>query len=397
MDINTNADKVLLEQEALSKKVDALDENNLPTANIMVAGITGVGKSTLLNAVFGSELAATGKGQPITSRITEYKGDAVPIHIWDTVGLELDAEKTMDSIRAIRKTIADKAASGDQFDRIHAIWYCIHSASNRYQGPELEFVKNLHSLGVPFIIVLTQCIGVPEEIDQFEDHIRTTNAALSMDDIDIVQVCAQDYRLRGFTLEAFGLDVLVETTLKRLPEFIKSGFIAAQQVSKIEKRTECEKIMYQYVLKAKQGFWDKVPLANIASANNHIASMFGKMSRIYNTMIPYRTLQKVIDKSNIDFQNIFHGLINPFYGKYYKKVMSLLETKKAEGFEVNVDKLKKSDRVAVMVAFYGYTFVAAIEKLWEESTEKQLRDIDFVCRNLIGNINTFLRESGKKK
>ena len=107
----TNQQKEKMEEEALRKAVDELDRASLPTANIMVAGITGTGKSTLLNAVFSSDLAATGTGRPVTDQIAEYDSPNIPIHIWDTVGLELDSEKTKESIKAIRDTIANKSAS----------------------------------------------------------------------------------------------------------------------------------------------------------------------------------------------------------------------------------------------------------------------------------------------
>ena len=57
----TNAQKQQMEEEILKKKVDELEQDELPTANIMIAGNTGAGKSTLLNAIFGADLAATGK------------------------------------------------------------------------------------------------------------------------------------------------------------------------------------------------------------------------------------------------------------------------------------------------------------------------------------------------
>ena len=89
----------------------------LPTANIMVAGITGTGKSTLINSIFGEEMAATGSGRPVTDRINEYQNGDIPIHIYDTVGLELDSQKTRESIKAIKNTIASKATSPSQYDR----------------------------------------------------------------------------------------------------------------------------------------------------------------------------------------------------------------------------------------------------------------------------------------
>lgn len=384
-----------MEEEALRKAVDELDRTSLPTANIMVAGITGTGKSTLLNAVFSSDLAATGAGRPVTEQIAEYDSPDIPIHIWDTVGLELDSEKTKESIRAIRDTIANKSVSDDHFDRIHAIWYCINSGSNRYQGAELDFIKNLHSIGVPFIIVLTQCIGDDDEINAFEDKIKSINLSMGMGDIEIVQVLAMDKKTKKYTIEAFGLDVLVDTTIKKMPDFIKGGFIAAQKVSKAQKRVQCEEIIYYYVRVAKEGFWDKVPIVNIFSANNKILDMFKKIGDMYNTQVSIEGIEKIVKESRIDFGNIFNGLINPFNAMYHQKVMALLQVKKNEGFEVELNNLDKRDRVAVMIAFYGYTFITAIEELWEKFTEEQLKDMDIVCSNLITIINRILKEKRK--
>lgn len=55
----TNAEKRTWEEQSLYTRVDNLDSDELPTANIVLAGITGTGKSTLINAIFGSKLAKT--------------------------------------------------------------------------------------------------------------------------------------------------------------------------------------------------------------------------------------------------------------------------------------------------------------------------------------------------
>jgi len=381
--------------EKMSRNLDErLNSGELPTANIMVAGCTGSGKSTLLNAVFGSHLAETGIGKPITSKISEYHRDGVPIRIWDTVGLELDSKTTNDSLNNIRSTISKKAESFDQFDRIHAIWYCINSRSNRYQDKEIEFIKSLHSTGVPFIIVITQCIGDVKDIDDFEIAIRKQNRAMKMEDINIVQVLAQPLKIRGLgELPAFGLEELVTDTMKKLPSFIKRGFAAAQRVSKAEKRAVCEEIIRDFVTGAQMGFWDKIGLINIATTNHKIVTMFGKIVSVYNTVIPEESLFKVTKRCGLDGENIFFGLVNPLYGSYKKKITRLLEQKRQEGFSVSLEEFKKRDRAARMIAYYGYIIIDAIEEIWERFTEEQLKSVDLVMDMLIVIINRKLREN----
>lgn len=382
------------QQKELEKDLDErFDSDDLPTANIMVAGITGTGKSTLINAVFGAEMAATGSGHPVTSHINEYQNGDIPIHIWDTVGLELDPEKTRETIKSIKNTIASKSSSSDPYDRVHAIWYCINSGSSRYQGAELEFIKELHSIGVPFIIVLTQCSGDEDEVNAFEAEIRKINISMGMSDINIVQVLALPVKFRGMPtpIPAFGLDNLVDVTLQMLPGFIKSGFIAAQRVSQSEKRSACEEIICSYVRAAQNGFWDKVPIINVFITDDKIIKMFRKIGEMYNTVLSERSIKEIVSNSGVDFKNNFFGLISPIDMGYSKKISELLTKKKQDGFSVNFGDLDKNERAARMIAFYGYTFVDSIEMLWKQLTAEQLKDVDMVVRNLLGIINQKLK------
>ena len=57
--------------------------------NILVAGKTGVGKSTLINAVFRGDLAKTGAGKPVTQTTQEFSRPGHPLTIIDTRGLEV--------------------------------------------------------------------------------------------------------------------------------------------------------------------------------------------------------------------------------------------------------------------------------------------------------------------
>ena len=375
----SNNEKARQDTEELNRTVDSLDQENLPPANIMVAGITGTGKSTLVNAVFRNDFAETGKGRPVTSNLQRYESPDIPIRIWDTVGLELDSATTERSIRDIRNVIAEMGEKNDHFDRIHAIWYCVNSGSSRYQGAELKFIKALHDIGVPFIIVLTHCIGEPEEIDAFEKEIRRINADMGMGDIDVVQVCAQNFKLRGFTIESFGLDKLIETTTRRLPEFIKGAFIAAQQVNKAQKRERCEEIIFSYVQKAQNGFFDKVPFINLFTTDHNVEKMFRDIGtsyyKVFGEQTPYmiRILIKQVDAGLFD---IIGKTFKKAWNKdeYSENIQALFEKHGVDG--------KNYNRIPKLLACYGYIFLDAVEQVWGELTEEQLKNINAVIDKL---------------
>ncbi|WP_022779474.1 GTPase domain-containing protein [Butyrivibrio sp. AE3009] len=135
-------------------KQDKEEKKEIPIANIVVTGITGSGKSTLVNAICHDNNS--------------------PIRIWDTVEFEIDSVKTEQSMREISEKLEEKSSRNEN-ECIHAIWYCINSGTNRYQEGEIRLIETLHSLKVPIIIVLTQCAGDPKIADHLEELIRSDN------------------------------------------------------------------------------------------------------------------------------------------------------------------------------------------------------------------------------
>jgi len=65
----------------------------LGRANIAVVGNAGVGKSTLINAMFGFDIAETGVGQAVTTEIAYYEHPNGAIGFFDTRGIEVGETK----------------------------------------------------------------------------------------------------------------------------------------------------------------------------------------------------------------------------------------------------------------------------------------------------------------
>ena len=71
--------------------------------NVLVIGNSGVGKSTLINAVLGQECAVTGYGtEGTTKKLALHSSDSVPFRIIDTMGFEPSQFKLRQAISAVK-------------------------------------------------------------------------------------------------------------------------------------------------------------------------------------------------------------------------------------------------------------------------------------------------------
>ena len=89
-------------------------EKKLGHVNIIIAGKTGVGKSTLINAAFRANLAEEGMGLPVTQYTSLIEKDNLPLRIYDTVGLELTEKTKQDTIQNVHQIIQDRLAKMQQ-------------------------------------------------------------------------------------------------------------------------------------------------------------------------------------------------------------------------------------------------------------------------------------------
>ena len=353
------------------------------TANIIVAGVTGAGKSTLINAVFGKEFAATGKGRPITQEISEYKSQEVPVKIWDSVGFEIGNDsngvsKTITSIKKIKETIKEQSVK-DNTEHIHAIWYCINQGSGRYQQTEADFVKELHSVGVPFIIVITQCTDADDIFAKTVDELNRKNG---LTDIPVIEVLAQEKKHRNGSIDpVFGLDNLVNKTLEMLPVFVKSSFIAGQKISTVLKREECEKIIMKYEDLAEKGLLDKIPGINIITTNDKFRQMLKEIFITYNQIISEDNCKKIeFDLSKDYSSDLYWWCIVPSrfttQEKKLAKLMEDIKNKRANGLELKERNNSYFLQPARLITFYGYTLLCAVEDVWEMINNEKIRNME---------------------
>lgn len=225
-------------QEAINAIADKI--KNLKTLNIMVAGKTGVGKSTLINSVFREKLAETGMGKPVTDHMRKITKKGIPLAIYDTRGFELGKEVQTEVKKEVIDTISKGLATQDINKAIHCIWYCINTASNRVESEEIEWLKELSKdnqiTQVPIIIVLTQSFSKKKA-----DEMRKMFIDENLDVIQVIPVLAEDYEIdEDYVAKSYGLDVLIKVMGEALPEELMDTLQNVQIASLEEKKRHAQ-------------------------------------------------------------------------------------------------------------------------------------------------------------
>ena len=237
---------------------------NLKNLNIIVAGKTGVGKSTLINSVFREKLAETGMGKPVTTHMRKLTKKDYPLSIYDTRGFELGKDAQKEVKNEIVETIRAGLATKDINKAIHCIWYCINTASNRVEEEEIEWLKDFSKENqvtqVPVIIILTQSFS-KKKADELRKYILDQN----LDIVQVVSVLAEDYEIDDeYVAKAYGLDLLIRVMSEALPDELQDTLQNVQIASLEEKKKYAQAAVATATAAAVGECLVPIPLADCA-------------------------------------------------------------------------------------------------------------------------------------
>lgn len=197
--------------------------------NVLVIGNSGVGKSTLINAVLGEDRAQTGYGMNgITKGLYIYENKDLPFRLIDSIGFEPSFLKERMAISAVKKWSKDSAKEGNANTQINLIWFCVDGTSRKLFPKTIQTLSRATSMwkSIPVVVVITKSYAMKERAENIEmvQNAFAAQKKFSCNLKKIIPVVASTYEIND---NAFappdGITELIDTTNALMPEGLQAA------------------------------------------------------------------------------------------------------------------------------------------------------------------------------
>jgi uncharacterized protein (DUF697 family)/GTP-binding protein EngB required for normal cell division len=220
-------------------------KKNIKKPNILLVGGTGVGKSSIVNMIFGVGTAKVGSGEPVTRGINKIDQNK-DVVLYDTEGFEIGVE----SEKMFNENIVgfvNKKKKGGFENQIHLVWFVISGSSDRVTDYDIKLLNDLKGLGVPVAVIFSKCDNANEE--------SLNNMIIRLYPMSNFEIAFKSDSSPFFTTtdkqaikEEPNLDIkkVIDWSIEMLPAQLKEAFIASQQVSLEAKFESAKSIVLQH-------------------------------------------------------------------------------------------------------------------------------------------------------
>ena len=204
--------------------------------NIMLLGISGAGKSSLVNIIFGTDEAETSNVEPETKGYCNFFDGhkyGRKINLIDTAGYELNQS---DSYFA---SISDAIASKYNGEPIHILWYCLSVGNERIEEIDLRVLQKLmkiENVKDRLCIVFTKC-DLDDDESSKEKAFKKVLQGNGLNNLPSFEVSINP------KLKLQLKDLIQWSTEQLKEEDFRQSFIGSQMVDLELKKKEAERII----------------------------------------------------------------------------------------------------------------------------------------------------------
>lgn len=339
------------------------------SANLLILGKTGVGKSSFINYLFGEDVRETGSGRPVTKEGIYLNSFALEnglvVNLYDTWGLEADKASVWETIIANEIGRHNTTNIRDWF---HTILYCLSAKSARVEAFETDLINRLNEGGNRVIVVLTHSDlnNVQEPIAEMSRILREQCALAGEDIVEVASVSKK--LLGGRVTKQFGREVVIGRIKDDLWQRI---------VDRVPKqiRLKGEELIEKWHAESASLIDERVNFFTSASAR-----ALGELGEdVYESAVVHLN----------DFAGYSDALINEtidYYGRFLEKSQGLLAGSGDFSF---TDRLLSGDKYPAMVQ--GVVLQAPSINLlnpwsWADNRKTELKEYLSYARSKIGEL-----------
>jgi len=317
---------------------------------ILLIGKTGVGKSTLINSIFNSDLAETGFGRPITmnEKPKKYEYNTHDdLILYDSRGIEIDPNYGVEiNYNKIKKFINEQFQMNEPLD---AIWYCI--TGTKMEDVEIELVKKLRALykdnSLSTVIVYTQSFFE-------EDFIAMKNYLITKidDQLIIHNIIAKMKKMGNSIIKSFGLEELVSIT-KKLIE--KNSNLVLLSTAKTKTEQKMENLINEKIIISNEINFEAIfeqVISSFIGNNNVITQEIKNLIQTFHSsydnkcnLIINENLNQIVEKEGKIMTDDLKGLVTDVLLKFDNAISieqkGFLEENKKKILELLLDLAKE--------------------------------------------------------
>lgn len=218
--------------------------SNKEKFNVIIMGKTGVGKSALINALFGSEVVKSGVGKPITQHLAKIEVPHKGVVLWDTKGIE--AKDYRNIIENLKNEFTESFSQVKHTNDIpHIAWICIDAQGARVEPCDIELIRIAKNFSIPLVVTFTKYYGKSNDafINEAIDEINKSAELKEYINNKYVRINSVSMEIdENYSIPTKGLDELLDKTFQCLPEGMKSAKNALKKAQMVRMKDRLEAI-----------------------------------------------------------------------------------------------------------------------------------------------------------